>query len=232
MPIRFIIILFFLFRSLFSYALEIDNILGLDLFIEEEQEEEVSDPFENVNRAVFKFNAAIDKAILYPIARYYSDIKSEFLSDLIENFSNNLSEFSNFINAILQRKFHLAINAFWRFYINSTIGLAGLFEIAETLGMKKNRLSFENTLIFYGAKKGPYLVLPFYFPLSLRNVFASVLEVCVNPIFHVINNVFISLVLGLTFLISKREEMLAMDLNTGIDPYAKWRSIFNQANKI
>ena len=224
---RFLILFCYIFFSCSFYGFEIDEDLEFDLFIEEKQET-ISDPFENVNRVIFKFNAALDKVILYPIAKGYSNLKSESISIFIKQFLDNLNEPSNFINAILQKKTELAVNAFWRFLINLTLGLGGVFEIAEPLGIKKNRLSFEDTMIFYGVEDGPYVVLPFQQPSSLRHAFASVLEMFVRPIFYIIENVIVSVAVNLALLIPCREEVLNIDIDSGVDSYSKWRSIFSQ----
>lgn len=225
---KIIIICFLLFYPFSSPALVIDEEVETDIFMYEEPI--MDDPFEKFNRVSFKFNVKMDKGILHPLARDYAKIWPKTIPEMVQNFSENLYEPSNFLNAILQKKFNIALNAFWRFYLNSILGLGGLFEVAEPLGIPKVRISFEDTMIFYGADEGPYIILPFYPPSSLRTAFASILETFLNPLFFIIDNLFITFGIQFALLIPKRAEIVDIDLNSGIDPYAKWRSIFTQHN--
>lgn len=225
--IKFFIVLIVLSHTTFSDAAEVELDDNNLMFMEDE----VSDPFEKVNRVMFNFNTSIDKKLFRPLARQYSTIDSNFLSKIIHNFSDNLHEPSNFINAILQGEPQVAIRAFWRFYINSIVGLGGAFEIAESMGISKVILGFEDTMVYYGIERGPYIILPFYKPLFLRGVFALALEALINPLFYIIDNTLVSLSMNAALLVPQRAQILNVNINSGIDPYAKLRSIFEQKVK-
>ena len=194
-------------------------------FIETEQ---ISDPFEEINRLVFNFNINVDEHALKPLALKYSHIQNSWISKRIMHFSSNLNEPSNFINSIMLGDIETAINSFWRFFINSTLGIFGLFDIADVLGIPKVRRNFEETMVHYEIGSGPYIILPFLMPSSLRGVIASGFEALTNPLLYILNNIFLSLTANMILMIPQRAEFLNADLNSGIDPYVRWRSIFSQ----
>ena len=194
-------------------------------------DETIADPLEEINRIVFNFNIRIDNNVLQPIASGYSTVDNSLLSQGIKHFSNNLQEPSNLINSVLLGEFDIAINSFWRFFINSTFGIFGLFDIAELLGIPHTRKSFEDTMKYYGVTSGPYLILPFATPSSLRGLVAGTFEMITNPLLYMVNNILLFFTIKLTLSIPQRAEFLNVDLDSGIDPYVRWRSIFFQHNQ-
>ena len=96
----------------------------------------INDPLEPLNRGIFQFNVGIDKVVIRPLASGYRWLFPSFMRDSIKNVLDNLSEPLNFANSLLQGDIGRAGTAAGRLLVNSTIGLAGLFDIAETMGLE------------------------------------------------------------------------------------------------
>lgn len=129
----------------------------------------VYDPFEQTNRAIYKFNAKFDDYVYLPVVDAYVAVTPEPVRDSIGNFFKNIGEITVFANSILQGKVEKASPTFFRFVLNSTIGLFGLFDPASHIGLKRQNEDFGQTLGVWGAGEGPYLVLPIIGPSNLRD---------------------------------------------------------------
>ncbi len=129
------------------------------------------DPWEDFNRRVFRFNDRVDRAVIKPIAKGYHRVTPVVVRRSVGNFYRNLLEPTTIINALLQGKLFQAFADSGRFLINSTIGVLGLFEVAEHLGLERHQEDFGQTFAAWGFGPGPYLVLPF---LGLSTVRDSV----------------------------------------------------------
>ena len=127
------------------------------------------DPLEPINRAIFGFNEVIDDTVLEPVAKGYRAITPDPVEDSVSNFFNNLGEINTIINSTLQMKLDKTISSTSRFVINSTVGIFGLFDVASSLGIERQREDFGQTLGYYGVPTGPYLVLPFFGPSTFRD---------------------------------------------------------------
>ena len=140
------------------------------------RDRENDDPLEPMNRAVFNANDAIDTAIMKPFAEGYRDIVPQFFRDRIRAFVDNLQEPRIFVNNLLQLRINDAGFTFARFYVNSTLGLAGLFDIASEHGLPRQTGDFGQTLAVWGVDSGPYLVLPLFGPSNFRDAFGSAVD--------------------------------------------------------
>jgi phospholipid-binding lipoprotein MlaA len=129
----------------------------------------IYDPLEPFNRRIYKFNALFDEYVFLPLVDTYEFIAPQVVESAISNFFSNLSEITVFINSLLQTKFARVATTGARFVINSTVGLAGLWDPATSLGIKRQHEDFGQTLGFYGLGPGPYLVLPIMGPSNLRD---------------------------------------------------------------
>ena len=130
---------------------------------------DVHDPIEPFNRAMYKFNAMFDRAIFVPVTELYEFATPTFAQDRVSEFFSNLTELNTFANAVLQAKFERASRAVVRFVVNSTIGLAGLFDPMTALGAGQQSEDLGQTLGVWGFSEGPYLVLPILGPSNLRD---------------------------------------------------------------
>lgn len=146
-----------------------------------------NDPLEPMNRAIFGFNEIVDDNILEPVAKGYRYVTPDPVERSVSHFFNNLGEINTIINSALQMKLDKTITSSSRLVINSTVGVLGLFDVATSLGIQREREDFGQTLGFYGISSGPYLVLPFFGPSSFRDApgfYADVMmEKSISPVY-------------------------------------------------
>lgn len=143
----------------------------------------LNDPYEGINREIFAFNDALDQNVVRPVAVAYRDTVPDPLRNRVTNVLRNMQQPVIFINELLQGDFNGAEIAFTRFFLNSTIGLAGLHDVA---GMDK-RLTyreedFGQTLAVWGVEEGPYLMLPFLGPSSPRDLAGTIVDSAGDPV--------------------------------------------------
>ena len=131
--------------------------------------ESVKDPYEGFNRAMFTFNDKLDKYFMKPIATGYNTIMPKPLNQGVHNFFLNIGNFPNIANDLLQANFYQATNDTWRLIINSTIGVAGFFDMATRMGLQAYQNDFGLTLARWGYQNSNYLVLPFFGPNTVRD---------------------------------------------------------------
>ncbi len=140
------------------------------------------DPLEPLNRAIFEFNEIVDDNVLEPIAKGYKYITPDPVEVGISNFFSNLGEIGTITNDLLQLKFAQAGKDTMRFLLNSTLGVFGVFDVATPMGLSKNKEDFGQTLGFWGVPDGPYLVLPFLGPSSVRDGPSMMLDYEISPV--------------------------------------------------
>jgi len=145
-----------------------------------------SDPFEGYNRAMFTFNDTADRWVLKPVARGYRFVTPDFLESGVSRMFGNLGEVLNIVNDVLQGKIGQAGNDGGRLLINSTLGLAGFFDVARHAGLEKSDgEDFGQTFGVWGAGEGAYLVLPLLGPSTLRDAPGLLLDSIFSPIAEV-----------------------------------------------
>jgi len=127
------------------------------------------DPLEGMNRRIYKFNALFDKYVFLPVVRAYEFVLPVPVQDMVSNFFNNLHDVRNLVNSTLQLKGQKACITFTRMFVNTTLGIGGLFDAATGMGINKQNEDFGQTLGFYGLGPGAYIVLPIYGPSSVRD---------------------------------------------------------------
>lgn len=127
------------------------------------------DPWEGFNRKMFSFNEAMDSYILRPTAVGYRKVTNEPIRSTVSNVFNNLKEVRTIINDLAQLKLRQAGADTSRFVINSTLGFFGFFDVASPLGLTRHNEDFGQTLGYWGVGSGPYLMLPFLGPSTVRD---------------------------------------------------------------
>jgi phospholipid-binding lipoprotein MlaA len=127
------------------------------------------DPYEGFNRAMYQFNDAVDRAVLKPVARGYKAVMPDPLDRAATNFFGNISDLWVLVNDILQLNLEQAASDAGRVIMNSTVGLLGLIDVATPLDMPKHQEDVGQTLGRWGVGPGPYLVLPFVGPSTVRD---------------------------------------------------------------
>ncbi|SFP61336.1 MlaA family lipoprotein [Sphingomonas rubra] len=142
------------------------------------------DPLNGVNRDSYEATEAVDKAVFGPAALAYRKQIPRPLRSGIRNFVANLREPINAANFLLQHKIGKAVETVGRFAINTTLGVAGLFDAAKKkpFNLPRRRNSFANTLGFYGVKPGPYLFLPLIGSTTVRDLFGTVADQVLLPV--------------------------------------------------
>lgn len=140
------------------------------------------DPFESFNRGVYAFNEGLDTAVLTPVATAYRNVTPPLVRTGVGNFFGNLGDVWSFVNNVLQAKPEGALHSFWRVVTNTTIGLGGVLDPASEMRLERHREDFGQTLGWWGAEPGPYLVLPILGPSTLRDTLALPLDFYGNPV--------------------------------------------------
>jgi len=140
------------------------------------------DPFEGFNRAMYGFNEGFDDAIARPVATAYRDYLPEPLRDRVRNFFSNIGDLFIGFNNLLQGKPEDTMTDWARFVFNSTFGLFGIHDIATEMGLEKHDEDFGQTFGRWGADTGPYVVLPFLGPSTVRDAAGLVFDIGVDPV--------------------------------------------------
>lgn len=138
-------------------------------------DDENVDPWEGMNRSIFDFNLAVDENILEPIAKGYDYVTPDFIQERFGDFFNNLGDIGNMFNSILQGKLLDGLGTFGRIVLNTTVGFFGFFDVA-TGSIDRKPEDFGQTLATWGVGAGPYVVLPFLGPSTLRDGFSKVVD--------------------------------------------------------
>jgi phospholipid-binding lipoprotein MlaA len=125
------------------------------------------DPWAHFNRSMYRFNARFDEAVFLPVANGYRRLPAPIRAG-VHNFFGNLAEVDSVVNYTLQGRLGRGLRSLGRFVINSTLGLGGLFDVAEKLNIPRVPTGFGTTLAKWGMHPGPYLVIPIYGPSTLR----------------------------------------------------------------
>lgn len=128
------------------------------------------DPYENFNRPINSFNSTTDKYFFKPVAQAYQAVVPKPATTMVSNFFSNLGDPWIATNQLLQGKMSLAGSDLGRFLVNSTLGIGGLFDVGNRMGLSKHREDFGQTLAVWGVKRGPYIVLPLLGPSSGRGL--------------------------------------------------------------
>lgn len=193
------------------------------------------DPYESFNRQVFAFNEVADMLILKPVAQVYHFVMPKMGRKAVSNALSNFYEPVTMVNAALQLDFDRAFTSFWRFIINTTLGVGGLYDFAgENTALKPREEDFGQTIgVWAKDTDSSYLVLPFFGPSTTRDAFGRVVDIFLNPWTYVLDrneNIGVAVADG----ISDRESALGLidDIyRTSLDPYATIRSGYTQHRK-
>ena len=143
------------------------------------------DPIEGVNRAVFSFNEAVDKAVIKPVAQGYEYVTPQPVQTGVLNFFSNIADVWISVNNLVQGKPADALSDVGRVVVNTTVGILGLFDVATGMGLEKHEEDFGQTLGRWGVGDGAYLVLPIFGPRTLRDTGGLVVDIFGDPILYI-----------------------------------------------
>ncbi len=146
----------------------------------------IYDPFEETNRQIHEFNKAVDEMALAPAASAYGAILPEEIQQVIDNSANNLELPGQVVNHILQGDLPDALQTTTRFLLNSTLGIAGMFDPASDFGLFEVPTDFGETMSIYGFAEGPYLELPFLGASTVRGTVGMAVDFAIDPIRQII----------------------------------------------
>ena len=177
----FVFVVFFTFSSFYILNANEDSKLPTVEYTE------IYDPIEPVNRAVLKFNFFIDDYAIRPVVKTYKFIAPDFVEKGVSNFFSNLKEPINSIAFFFQGEFSKSFKSMGRFSMN-TLTSIGTFDLADKLGIEKEKTDLGITLAKGGVGSGPYIVIPIIGPSNLRDVGGTVVEYFVDPIGNNIPN--------------------------------------------
>ncbi len=146
------------------------------------------DPIEPVNRVVFQINRVVDGLVLEPVAILFENGVPKPIQKGIRNTIDNIFIPVSMVNSLLQGDVENFATSFFRFLINTTIGVFGTFDIAQEMGLKKKLTSLDDTLAKWGCDTGMYVVLPILGPSSMRDSISKAAEFYINPAYHAAKN--------------------------------------------
>lgn len=197
-------------------------------------EEDVNDPLESVNRAVFDFNEVLVKFLLGPLARGYNAVLPNPAREAISSFLDNLKEPVVLANDLLQGEWKRGYHVSMRILINTTVGLVGFIDVAEKFGYEKHKEDFGQTLAVWGIGEGFYLVLPLLGPSNPRDALGRVADNYLDPLGYYLRNTdreYISYALtGARGVVTYASLVDQIDdlRDTSIDFYGAIRSLYRQ----
>jgi phospholipid-binding lipoprotein MlaA len=188
------------------------------------------DPWESMNRAVYRFNDAIDRAALKPVAKGYRNVTPDWFRQGVGNFFTNLDQPTVIVNDLLQGKPKDALMDTGRLLINTVFGLGGVLDLASANDMPLNDEDFGQTLAVWGVPSGPYLMLPFLGPSTLRDGPAKVGDYYTHPAHYADLKIEEEIAINAVEIVDKRARLLSSEdaLERTYDKYAFIRNAWLQ----
>jgi phospholipid-binding lipoprotein MlaA len=197
----------------------------------------MNDPLEPANRVIFDVNDFLDRLIAAPLAGLYRVTVPPPLRDRLANLLSNMSEPVILANNLMQGEFKRAEATLGRFAANTTLGVGGIFEVANGLGLQQQRGDFGQTLHVWGVSSGPYLVLPLFGPSNVRDTVGLIADTFMSPWKYVtglssndIRNKYVYSDMGASALVRREAVMDSYSaLREGsLDFYSQMRSVYRQ----
>lgn len=196
-----------------------------------ERLDNVDDRIEGFNRAMHSFNKGVDTVLLRPVSKTYEFLMPTYGQHRVTDFISNIGAPVVFLNSVLQGNPENSFVTLWRFIINSSFGVAGLFDMASEFGMpQRHEEDFGQTLATWGASTGGYLVLPIFGPSTVRDAIAMPIDILMNP-FTYLFDTWPNIAIGATKAVDTRTRLgkiIDQTYETSLDPYATFRSLYLQ----
>jgi phospholipid-binding lipoprotein MlaA len=196
--------------------------------------QEINDPFEPFNRVMFRTTLAVDKAVLRPTAIVYRAVFPQPIRDSVRNFLNNLDTPVTLTNDLLQGELARARVTLVRAVVNTTVGIGGLFDVADRWGFPRHREDFGQTLATLGIGEGPYLFIPLFGPANPRDLLGYGADIFFQPLTYVQwgDESYVPYVrYGVDFVDLRARNIETLDEieRTSLDYYASVRSLYRQS---
>lgn len=191
------------------------------------------DPLEPMNRVIYRFNDGVDNVLMRPVAEGYRAVLPAFVRTGLSNVFANASDVSVALNNLLQGKPAHAASDVGRVLVNTTVGVAGFFDVATRFGLERHDEDFGQTLGRWGVGDGPYLVLPLLGPSNLRDAVGRVVDATTDPLAYV-SKVRVRNSLRGTRAVDQRADLLDASkilATAALDPYDFVREAYLQRRR-
>jgi len=192
------------------------------------------DPLEPVNRSIYKFNDGWDKVVSQPVAEGYKAVLPPPVRNGVSNFFGNWRDTTTAINNLLQFKLGHAASDVGRIIVNTTVGFFGVFDVASRLGLEKHEQDFGLTLGNWGIGNGPYLVLPFLGPSTVRDTVGYVVDIYTDPEMYLVTSSPATYIVLGTRIVNVRANLLEAGQvfeQAAVDRYAFLRDAYLQRRR-
>ncbi len=214
-------------------VLAIVGALGLSACSVPSGDVDVHDPYEATNRSIHGFNKGLDRAIVRPTSQVINAVVPEPVMRSVGNFASNLGTPATVMNDVLQGDLDTGTHNFFRFVINTTVGIGGLFDAAGWMGLEERHNDFGQTLAVWGVPEGAYQELPVLGPSTERATAGLIVDLLTDPVNTVLPNDERAArrTAGIFSRISERDvfgETIDSVLYDSADSYAQLRSIYLQ----
>ncbi len=188
-----------------------------------------NDPLESVNRPIFAVNRALDKVFVRPLAVAYTFATPKPIRAGVSNFFANIDDITITINKVLQGEMNNAMKVSGRFLMNSTLGLAGTFDVASRVGLNKQRADFGMTMASWGYKESTYIVLPLFGPSTVRDGTGLLVDFLMSPYPYIPEDIgyYVFMVDLLNIRANLLEDEFYFDY-AAQDPYTFMRDVYMQ----
>jgi phospholipid-binding lipoprotein MlaA len=195
-----------------------------------------ADPFENANRVVFAFNQGVNTVFYRPVTRGYRFLVPGLARKGLRQAYLNLNSPKILVNDLLQLRFEDAAQTLYRFVLNSTLGLGGLFDIGKAAGFERHDNDFGRSLAKMGVVSGPYIMVPILGPSTVRDGLGSLVDLAFQPLAYVLGpaELMVQVYIGggnsLTLLDANHDGLEALE-DSSVDFYAALRSAYLQSRR-
>jgi phospholipid-binding lipoprotein MlaA len=192
------------------------------------------DPWERYNRHMDAFNDGLDRALIKPAAQAYDAAMPLPVRVVAGNFLGNLADAWVGVNSLLQGKVGDGASDFGRVLVNSTVGILGFFDVATPLGLERHNEDFGQTLGTWGVGDGPYVVLPFFGPRTVRDSGGLLVDTLADPLTHQDDHIRLRNTISAVRLLETRAEFLPADKvieQAATDRYAYLRDAYLQRRR-
>jgi phospholipid-binding lipoprotein MlaA len=188
------------------------------------------DSGESINRVMFDIHTGIDKIALKPITDVYRFLVPDPGKRMVSNFVRNIGSPVTFFNSVMQGDQENTFATFWRFIINSTFGIGGLFDVASEAGLKNRQADFGQTMAVWGIDSGPYTFLPLFGPGTVRDTLGRIPDVLMDPLTWYYRSWPEYTEAGLAAVNARSSNYTVIQdtYRTSLDPYATFRSGYLQ----
>ncbi len=188
------------------------------------------DPHRDFNEAMLEVNLSLDENVLRPASHIYRDVTNEPVRLMFSNFLDNLKEPFYLVNYAAQIDGENMASSFFRFIVNSTVGLFGFFDVAELMGVSKHSTGYKDTLHKMEIPHGDYIVLPIFGFSSTRDTIAEPISWFADPVHYVIGWPLVASKAALQFIVDRYEnsDMIDSTISESENLYFKTRSMYLQ----